>query len=95
MVRSTPPAPASHWSFVRGVARGSLYLFLTLALLCFFSARRPAGVHAFTDKPAPLEAPDRACAACHQASYDKFEQTSMARGSGVAADGLITGGFEH
>jgi predicted CXXCH cytochrome family protein len=52
-------------------------------------------VHAGASERAALENPDAACASCHQAIYDKYRQTGMARGSGVAMDGLIAGGFHH
>lgn len=51
-----------------------------------------------TTSPAPvtpLDNPDKVCAQCHQAIYDKYEATSMARGSGVATDGLLPGSFHH
>jgi tetratricopeptide (TPR) repeat protein len=42
-----------------------------------------------------LESPNEVCAGCHQAIYDKYERTGMARGSGIATNGLIPGGFRH
>lgn len=42
-----------------------------------------------------LKTPDAVCAQCHQAIYARYEKTSMARGSGLAKDGMITGGFHH
>jgi predicted CXXCH cytochrome family protein len=39
--------------------------------------------------------PDEACASCHQAIYQQYEKTSMARGSGVATDGFLPGEFTH
>jgi len=42
-----------------------------------------------------LDHPDQICANCHSEIYKKYEQSSMARGSGLATDGLITGGFHH
>jgi predicted CXXCH cytochrome family protein len=44
---------------------------------------------------AKLDNPDAVCASCHRAIYDKYQQTSMARGSGVATDGLLPGQFHH
>jgi hypothetical protein len=38
---------------------------------------------------------DAACASCHRAIYDHYEKTAMARSSGLAQDGLLTGGFRH
>jgi Tetratricopeptide repeat/Cytochrome c554 and c-prime len=38
---------------------------------------------------------DRRCAACHASVYASWEKTTMARGSGLAMDGLIRGSFFH
>jgi predicted CXXCH cytochrome family protein len=50
------------------------------------AASQPAAV-------VPLANSDKVCANCHQAIYDRYEQTAMARGSGVATDGLLPGSF--
>ena len=48
-----------------------------------------------------LEKPDAACKGCHAALYESYEQTPMARGSGLAVEGLALekgvagGGFTH
>jgi predicted CXXCH cytochrome family protein len=42
-----------------------------------------------------LNTPDAVCAQCHQAIYARYEKTAMARGSGLAKDGMIAGGFDH
>ncbi len=42
-----------------------------------------------------LDHPDAVCASCHQAIYDRYERTGMARGSGLATEGLLPGGFNH
>jgi tetratricopeptide (TPR) repeat protein len=42
-----------------------------------------------------LSQPDAVCATCHQAIYEKYEKTSMARGGGIATDGLLPGKFTH
>jgi thioredoxin-like negative regulator of GroEL len=39
--------------------------------------------------------PDAKCIDCHRKIYEKYERTPMARGSGVATDGLLRGGFLH
>ena len=39
--------------------------------------------------------PDASCATCHKKIYDSYEQTIMAKASGKAADGLVTGDFFH
>ncbi len=41
----------------------------------------------------PLNNPDAVCASCHKAIYEHYEQTAMARGSGIATDGLLPGSF--
>ena len=43
----------------------------------------------------PLGSPDAVCASCHQAIYDKYERSAMARGSGIATSGLLPGSFHH
>jgi hypothetical protein len=42
-----------------------------------------------------LDDPDAVCASCHQEIYARYEKSSMARGSGLARDALIPGGFHH
>lgn len=42
-----------------------------------------------------LNNPDKLCASCHQSLYDRYEQTPMARGSGLATDALIPGTYHH
>ena len=49
----------------------------------------------YLDPPQPLTTPDKACSTCHRQIYESYERTSMARGSGLATDGLIEGAFEH
>lgn len=50
-------------------------------------------VHAATPQPLTLADPDRVCANCHAAIYQSYEQTSMARGSGLAIEALRPGSF--
>lgn len=47
------------------------------------------------DKKLVLDNPDRVCAQCHKDIYERYKGTPMARGSGIATDGLIEGGFTH
>lgn len=42
-----------------------------------------------------LDHPDVLCAGCHQEIYDHYQRTQMARGSGLALDGLIPGNYHH
>lgn len=39
--------------------------------------------------------PNASCAGCHQAIYEKYRNTPMARASGPAVDGFLPGGFTH
>jgi predicted CXXCH cytochrome family protein len=41
------------------------------------------------------ENPGQECAGCHQALYDSYQKTAMARASGVAAQGFLPGEFTH
>jgi len=43
----------------------------------------------------PLTTPDAACASCHAAIYQHYEQTPMAQGSGLATAALQPGHFHH
>lgn len=75
----------------------SLAVLLAGVLLLTFQLKFSGQVLA-ADRPTSmplLEHPDAACAQCHRAIYEKYEQTAMARGSGMATDGLITGSFHH
>jgi predicted CXXCH cytochrome family protein len=67
---------------------------LAVAMWCG-SVPKEAVVHANARERATLENPDAACATCHQAIYDNYRHTDMARGSGVAMSGLIAGDFHH
>jgi tetratricopeptide (TPR) repeat protein len=42
-----------------------------------------------------LDHPDALCASCHKEIYDHYQRTQMARGSGLAIDGLIPGSYHH
>jgi tetratricopeptide (TPR) repeat protein len=57
------------------------------------SVKRP--ISASAGESLALEHPDTACAGCHKEIYDRYERKSMARGSGLAENGLISGGFTH
>lgn len=39
--------------------------------------------------------PDEICETCHKDIYERYERTPMARGSGLAINGFIEGGFLH
>lgn len=67
-----------------------------LAVICLMLHRNPAtAVHAATATQPHLQDPDRACARCHAAIYASYQQTSMARGSGLATEALHAGTFTH
>jgi hypothetical protein len=46
-------------------------------------------------EPANGPHPDVVCAECHREIFERYEQSSMARGGGLAVDGLIPGSFRH
>ncbi|MGA8938749.1 MAG: tetratricopeptide repeat protein [Acidobacteriaceae bacterium] len=67
-----------------------------LALLSTALRAHPStAVYAAQTSTPTLTNPDAVCAACHQAIYDHYEQTQMARGSGLAIDGLIPGKYHN
>lgn len=67
-----------------------------VSLLALFGGMTASTVVAAKTSPTvTLDNPDAACASCHQAIYEKYQQTAMARGSDVAMKGLIAGGFHH
>ena len=73
----------------------SLLLASVMLVLCLVP--RPQAVlasEAFV-VPAHLADPDAVCASCHQAIYARYEQTPMARGSGLAADAFQPGQMHH
>ena len=74
--------------------RRGWFFVLTLGVVGFFGWDWGV-VFAGKDGATRLETPDAVCASCHQAIYDRYERTAMARGSGVAMEGLIPGAFRH
>ena len=88
-------------SSLRSLFRTSLVLptLVITALLVIVLPDPPMTVSAGTqqkpDSPALAQNPDAVCASCHQEIYQEYERTPMARGSGMALDGLIEGGFLH
>ena len=65
----------------------SAALILPLALLVILLASHSETlqpVRAASQQQVTLADPDRACATCHAAIYNSYEQTNMARGSGLA-----------
>lgn len=64
-----------------------------LSLLCLaIHPHQPSPVYAAETS---LENPDAICANCHKEIYDHYQRTQMARGSGLATDGLIPGNYHH
>jgi Tetratricopeptide repeat/Cytochrome c554 and c-prime len=57
--------------------------------------RASAGTESQSRTTALPQHPDSICIDCHREIYEKYERTPMARGSGVAVDGLVQGGFLH
>ncbi|MGA7158623.1 MAG: tetratricopeptide repeat protein [Acidobacteriaceae bacterium] len=83
-------------------SRSRSRLFATLlatSLIAFasISLHTPpsTNVYAAQTSTPPLANPDAVCASCHQAIYDHYEKTQMARGSGLATAGLIAGNYHH
>ena len=66
---------------------------MALAAVLFFSG--PQAVLARSAPPVTLSNPDAVCASCHQAIYDRYERTPMARGSGLASDAFQPGSMHH
>jgi tetratricopeptide (TPR) repeat protein len=81
-----------------GAAAAWVCLFILgafCALLFVGFARRPLITAAATQQEPTLNDPDRTCAECHADIYERYQKTPMARGSGVAINGLIEGDFTH
>lgn len=72
----------------------ALLTALALTLLLATTRKAPLqSVRAATQPPLTLADPDRACANCHAAIYKSYEETNMARGSGLATEALKPGSF--
>jgi predicted CXXCH cytochrome family protein len=73
-------------------------VLIPFLLVCIFpDARITAsnGAKPQSGQAALAQNPDAVCSGCHSEIYEKYERTPMARGSGAAVDGLLTGGFQH
>lgn len=89
---TAPPTRRTVFATLCGLSALAAICCATLALQRNVqAATQPATPAAVT----PLDNPDKVCASCHQAIYNKYEATSMARGSGVATSGLLPGTFHH
>jgi Cytochrome c554 and c-prime len=66
--------------------------WLALLLLAFSHAGASDGPRS---TPASVSLGNDACAACHAGIVRSYAQTAMARGSGPASDGVVTGEFFH
>ena len=74
------------------------WVALLLGMMGWVVSWRPelvvhAGGAAASGKAAAL--PNEACAGCHQAIYESYKTTPMARASGRAADGFLAAEFTH
>jgi predicted CXXCH cytochrome family protein len=78
----------------RHPATHSLFYRLLPALLSAFLFG-PASPTVLCATSPPSANRDTVCAKCHQAIYESYEKTPMARASGDAADGLLPGEFTH
>ena len=70
-------------------------MLLSLLALLRITGAPVVVVDAKTTSSVTLDNPNAVCASCHQAIYERYRKTAMARGSGIAMDGLISGGFHH
>lgn len=68
---------------------------MLFALVCAGVLHRPVTAASALPQKIRLDDPDRACEKCHKDIYESYERTPMAKGSGVAVDGLIEGEFTH
>jgi Tfp pilus assembly protein PilF len=84
------------WRSSRRFFAASLLVASVVALLCRLT-QPPASAPVYaSETPIPaLDQPDAVCASCHKDIYQHYEKTQMARGSGIATDGLIPGDFHH
>ncbi len=62
--------------------------------LCGLLLKNPAS-SSLAPTTVPPSTQDAACAACHQAIFDRYRTTPMAQASGSVQDGLLTGVFRH
>lgn len=77
---------------VKTILLTAALLLLLLCILLRTTQHTPTALAAATAQPT-LADPDRACARCHAAIYSSYEQTSMARGSGLASEAVKPGSF--
>lgn len=71
-------------------------IFAVFGLAMATAIERPvAASAAVRSAPPGLSHPDAACAQCHREIYDRYQQTSMARGSGLAREGSLEGQLRH
>ncbi|MGC2547206.1 MAG: tetratricopeptide repeat protein, partial [Silvibacterium sp.] len=71
---------------------------VTVLLVCVFPGSSITGSTSIKAQPGPSalsQNPDVVCSGCHREIYQKYERTPMARGSGIASEGLLPGGFLH
>jgi predicted CXXCH cytochrome family protein len=73
---------------------------MALAMLLFATGRggvwgRAGPGMGVSMEPIRLHTPNGECAGCHRDIYERYSRTPMAQASGVATQGLISGGFTH
>jgi hypothetical protein len=70
-------------------------LTCAMASVCFAQITPTRQISAI--KVQKLQEPpgSEACASCHSDIYQTYKETAMAKASGPAADGLVTGEFLH
>ncbi len=67
----------------------------TSGLLVLSLGSGPAGERADQPRQPRTEVGNQACRPCHEAIYESYSRTAMARTSGAALPALIEGSFEH
>ena len=67
----------------------------TSGLLVLSLGSGPAGERADQPQQPRTEVGNQACRPCHEAIYESYSRTAMARTSGAALPALIEGSFEH
>ncbi len=75
--------------------RLTLAFLLVIVTSLLLLARNTTTTHAATATAPHLADPDKACMQCHASIVNTYQQTSMAKGSGLATQQLDTATFTH
>lgn len=88
LLRIPRPHPGIAWLVFAAV-------FAVVALVCRAVLSLPVVAATSPPQKIRLDDPDHVCKGCHEEIYERYVQSPMANASGIAADGLIEGGFTH